>query len=77
MKNNINIKSALIGMAIGVTATLGIGAAGSPGNPVGRYQVAGAGNHAVIIDTTTGRAWRSFLNPNGGAVDADFVSLKN
>lgn len=46
----------MLGLVLGVIATFAIGAASSPGQ-VGRYQVAGAGNQGVILDTVAGRAW--------------------
>jgi hypothetical protein len=53
MSNKIDAKSVLIGLLAGVAATLVVGAA-YPSRQVGRYQVAGAANHAVIMDTVTG-----------------------
>jgi hypothetical protein len=75
MNIKIDIKSASIGLGIGVLVMLGIAAASSPGS-IGRYQVAGTANHAVIIDTATGQAWSTFLMTSGGRTDGDFYQPK-
>jgi len=56
MKAQIDIKSVLCGVAIGVLAVCAIGARTSS-NDVGRYQVAAGQNSSVIVDTKTGQAW--------------------
>jgi hypothetical protein len=61
MKIQIDLKSALCGLIIGVAAMFAIGA-GTSSNPVGRFQVeTGAsainGGYAIILDTQTGQAW--------------------
>jgi hypothetical protein len=75
MNTKIDIKSALIGLGVGVVVMLGVAAASSPG-PVGRYQVTGAAAHAIIIDTATGQAWSTFLSSSGGRADPDFYQPK-
>ncbi len=75
MNNKIEIKSALIGLVLGVIVTLGIAAASSPGS-VGRDQVGGTGNHGLILDTVTGQAWSAYLPSNEGKTDTDFFSPK-
>lgn len=75
MKTSIDIRSALIGLAIGVLVTLAIAATSSPGS-IGRYQIAGTGNHGLIIDTATGQVWRGYFPSNGGQTDGDFFSPK-
>lgn len=69
------MKSAVVGLAIGVLTTLGIAAASSP-RSVGRYQIAGAANHGLIIDTATGQVWRGYFSPNSGNTDGDFFTPK-
>jgi hypothetical protein len=54
MNTKIDIKSALIGLGIGVLVTVGI-AAGSASGTVGRYQIAGTASHGLVIDTATGQ----------------------
>ena len=75
MNGKIDTKSILIGLLAGVAVTLVVGAA-LPINQVGHYQVAGAGNHAVIIDTVTGQVWQSYMPPMEGSTDADFFKVK-
>jgi hypothetical protein len=56
MKAQIDIKSVLCGVAIGVLAVFAIGAATSS-NENGRYQVSTGQVTSVIVDTRTGQAW--------------------
>jgi hypothetical protein len=56
MNTKIDVKSALLGLVLGVIATAATGAVSSP-TQIGRYQVAGAGNHAIVLDTVTGQLW--------------------
>jgi hypothetical protein len=60
MKIQIDLKSALCGLIIGVAAMFAIGA-GTSSNPIGKYEIrTGVGNnggYAIMIDTQTGQAW--------------------
>jgi hypothetical protein len=56
MKAQIDVKSVLCGVAIGVLAVFATGAATSS-NEIGRYQVSAGQGSSVIIDTRTGQAW--------------------
>ena len=56
MKTQIDIKSALCGLVVGILAVLAIGA-GTSSNEIGRYQVSSGGDKSVIVDTITGKAW--------------------
>ena len=56
MKVNIDFKSALCGLILGVLAMLAIGAE-APSNVLGRYQVSAGPNLGIILDTKTGQAW--------------------
>jgi hypothetical protein len=56
MKAQIDLKSVLCGVAIGVLAVFAIGA-GTSSTDIGRYQVSAGQNANVIIDTKTGQAW--------------------
>lgn len=76
MNNRIDLKSALLGLLLGILAVVGIAAASAPGH-VGRYQVGGTGAHAVIVDTATGQAWSAFLSSVGGKTDSNFYQPKN
>ncbi|MCF7668411.1 MAG: hypothetical protein K9N48_01390 [Verrucomicrobia bacterium] len=75
MNTKIDIKSVLVGLSVGVLVTLSIGAAFST-DTVGRYQIAGTGNHGLIIDTATGEVWRAYFRSNGGRTDGDFFTPK-
>lgn len=56
MKTQIDLKSALCGLVVGVLAMLAIGA-GTSSNEIGRYQTSTGQNSSVIVDTITGKAW--------------------
>lgn len=64
MKIQIDIKSAIIGLALGISAIFCLGSETSS-NPVGKYQVqTGVSNgmgFGIIIDTQTGEAWGMLL----------------
>ncbi len=75
MKTKIEIKSAVIGLGIGVLVTLGIAAASSS-DRVGRYQIAGTGNHGLVIATATGQVWRGYFPSHEGGTDGDFFKPK-
>lgn len=71
MKIQIDLKSALCGLILGVVAMLGMAAAGNP-NQVGRFQiqtgVTGTGGYALILDTATGKVWgrvKDFAHDDG------------
>jgi len=61
MKIQIDPKSALCGIIIGVLATFAIGAGTSP-NQIGRFQTAGGGGFFLTIDTVTGKTWQAGMN---------------
>ena len=79
MNTNIDIKSAVIGLTVGILVAVGVGAATSSGSPVGRYQIVSnpnnggqGGSHSVIIDTVTGKVWLGFLSSSGKSDDEFF-----
>ena len=57
MNLKIDLRSALVGLVMGIGVMLALGAGESSGSPVGRYQVAGAGVHFMLTDTVTGQTW--------------------
>jgi hypothetical protein len=59
MKAQLDIKSVLCGVAIGVLAVFAIGAA-TASNEVGRYQASAGQGTSIIVDTKTGQAWGYF-----------------
>lgn len=75
MKKQIDIKSALIGLLAGVAAMLALGASSS--SPViGRFQVGGTANQALVVDTATGQVWTMFAPSGSGSSDHDFALPK-
>jgi hypothetical protein len=77
MKIEIDLKSALCGIAIALLAVFAIGA-GTLSNEVGRYRIAtvASANYApvvVLVDTATGKVWTA--NPNRKN-DGDFFEPK-
>ena len=76
MKTIIDVKSALIGLVIGVGVMMVMGA--SESRPVQRYHVSASSSTLVIVDTITGEAWAS--QPGGGSVSGSpggFYSKKS
>ena len=74
MKTQIDIKSALCGLAVGVLAMLAIGA-GTSSNQLGRYQVSSAAGFAILIDTQTGQAWMNMAGSQNRN-DSNFFDVK-
>jgi hypothetical protein len=72
----IDIKSALLGLIIGVLVTLGVGASRSELTGIRRYQIGGTHSHGLVIDTVTGQVWQEFLPPGSGSSDPDFAKIK-
>ena len=78
MKTQIDIKSALCGLVVGVLAMLAIGA-GTSSNEVGRYQISSGASFSVMVDTKTGQAWGSVYAPNNSSSihnDSNFFEPK-
>ena len=75
MNNRFDAKSLLIGLLAGVVLAFAVGA-GNSSNQVGRYQIAGAGNHALVVDTATGQVWQAYMDRDEGLTDADFFKAK-
>ena len=70
MKTQIDLKSALCGLAVGVLAMLAIGA-GTSANGAGRYQAKlvstsypGDRGYVLVVDTQTGKVWTTTLTLN-------------
>jgi hypothetical protein len=78
MNTRIDIKSALLGLCVGVVAMLVMAAASaSPSGSVGRYQITGTTSHALVLDTTTGEVWHGFYPTDRGGTSPDFLKQKN
>ena len=56
MKFNIDLKSSLTGLLVGIAIMLVLGAE-TRSSYNGRYQVSAGQGLAVIVDTQTGQAW--------------------
>ncbi len=76
MNTNIDLKSAVVGLVLGIIATIAIAAA-SPPSQIGRYQIAGTGNDGLIVDTATGQVWSAHFFASEGKTDRDFFLPKN
>jgi hypothetical protein len=59
-----NSKQLIIGIIVGIVATLAVGAALEKGTNIGRYQVSAGLDLAVIVDTATGQSWTLALRDN-------------
>jgi hypothetical protein len=83
MNTKIDIKSALIGSALGVLVALGVAAATAPGTQAGRYQIVSnpnnggqGGSHSLVIDTATGKVWLGYVSSSGQS-DKEFFQAKS
>jgi hypothetical protein len=56
MKIQIDLKSAVCGLIIGVAAMFALGA-DSSSNQAGKYQVTVGANDVYVLDTQTGEVW--------------------
>jgi len=61
MQKKIDIKSMVIGAALGAAIMLSVAAASTQTASGGRYQLVVADGYALKIDTSTGQIWRTFL----------------
>lgn len=79
MKNRINLQSVVLGLLLGISVTLLVGASGKEkqAQQLGRYQIGGTGNHGMVLDTQTGKVWSYYFQSNGGTRSGDFFSEKN
>ncbi|MEO8427415.1 MAG: hypothetical protein ABI651_09915 [Verrucomicrobiota bacterium] len=66
MNTKIDLKSALIGLCIGLVVMIAIGAGEGESRPVGRFQSSAGGELLLIVDTLTGQAWS--VRPGGLSV---------
>jgi hypothetical protein len=60
MKIQIDLKSAVLGLILGVAAMFALGADSDSQNQIGRYQIQVGNNQnvlAVLVDTATGKVW--------------------
>jgi len=72
MRNKTNIRTLLIGTALGALLVLSIAAATTQTSAYGRFQLATGEGYIFKIDTTTGQVWKSFTtNPSAGFMSAN------
>ena len=78
MKIQIDLKSAVCGLIIGVAAMFALGADSSSSNQAGRYQIVIGGNPPVFleVDTTTGRVWEGNGNVTQLKSEGNFFDPK-
>ena len=81
MKENVVLAAVILGAAIIVAAgmlraTQSHPLSTSPCDCSPRFQVSVGANHAIIIDTSTGRTWETYLASNTGTIDDDFRKTK-
>jgi hypothetical protein len=76
MKTQIDIKSVLLGIVVGVLTVFAIGA-GTSISEVGRYQISASNDFIVMVDTKTGEAWGKAATTDGeGGKDGKFWGAK-
>ena len=76
MKSTFDLKSMLFGTVVAAAFVVGLGANARDANEVGRFQVSASANHALVIDTRTGKVWEKYLMSSSGVTDKDFKSSK-
>jgi hypothetical protein len=76
MKIQIDLKSAVCGLMIGVAAMFAMGAGESSSNQAGRYQVSTGAGISVMVDSKTGQAW-VFNSGGRPRNDGNFFDIKN
>jgi hypothetical protein len=76
MKTQIDLKSAVCGLVLGVLTMFVIGAGESSSIPVGRYQVAVGSISSVIVDTATGQSWANNLAEGRISPRTEFLDKK-
>ena len=62
MQSKIDIKSMVLGAALGVGIMLSVAAATTQNSSSGRYQLVVSDNYTFKIDTETGRVWTAFTS---------------
>ena len=80
MKDNVLLAAIVLAAAIIAAAILithsPLAFPAAPCNCAPRYQVSVGANHAVIVDTSTGRTWEKYLPSHTGTVDDEFDKPK-
>lgn len=76
MSSKIDLKSVLLGLALGGLLMATFGAAPNPGGDVGRFTIETSEGHAFVLDTVTGSVWENFTPPNLGGIQQRFSEQK-
>ena len=82
MKIQIDLKSAVCGLIIGVAAMFALGN-GTSSEDVGRYRIVTNFNgtpgsaYALIVDTVTGKVWGANIGAGNFHNDSNFYNAKN
>jgi len=78
MKSSIHLKSAALGLGIGVLTVLAIAAGEKPQSQIGRYQLGGNQvGPTLMIDTVTGQVWGINSTTAQLRNDPDFFTRKD
>ena len=76
MKLKAQLTSVLLGLSLGVTTVLVLGAGLPGGNQEGRFKATASGAQFLILDTTTGQAWLGDCHTTLQPVDTHFFNPK-
>lgn len=78
MKTAFDLKSLLVGLAIGIVLAAVLGAASKVVGKAetGRFQFATNPGHAFVFDTQTGEVWEKFEGSSGGETTSGFNEPK-
>lgn len=76
MKFKAQFPSIFLGLFLGVSSILVLGAATPSGGQVGRFQAMASGAQFLILDTTSGQAWLGDCHTTLQPVDQHFFDPK-
>ncbi len=74
MTKGFDLKSMIVGLALGLALTAVLGAASK--EKTGRFQFATNPGHAFVFDTQTGQVWEKFEGSSGGDNTSGFNEPK-
>jgi hypothetical protein len=80
MNLKIDLRSAVMGLSLGLLLAVGVAATTPSTGAVGRYQIVSnpnnggqGGSHSLILDTQTGKVWLGYVSANGKSDDSFFA----
>jgi hypothetical protein len=76
MINHQDTKAQSMKTKIKYLLVLGFASLTLVGCATGRYQMTSVGDHALIIDTVTGKVWQNNMPTDGGRLDPNFYDAK-